>query len=494
MFKIIYADKDAYVTNRVVNGVAQVNANVGAAGSLDLFKVYGLTSSGSIPNTELSRLLVHFDMTSLRSMVAAGQLDLSNPTFSCHLQLSDVYGGQPTPRNFTLSIAALSSSFDEGLGRDVVLYADQDVCNWLTSSYATGSWFVTGCGLGGTGSCDWLTTNSTSQVFTTGEEDLNVNVTPIVSGVLSGLLPDAGFRIAFSSNLEADQQTYFVKRFASRTAFNNDLQPRMVATWDDSIQDDTNNVFFDSPATLFFYNYVQSQLATIVSGTSPVTGSNCMLLTLSTPVSGGLYGLVFNTSQHKVGQNLATGIYSASIEVSSNDSMLQPQLEASGSVTFTPIWTSRDGTVTYSTGPTFKAYPPQRGDVFRGSRKFAVAVLGLQKSLSTNEQTVLRVNIFDYTQSYVSSVSRLPVDLPGIIVRDVHYQVRDQVTDRIVIPFDTVTNSTRISNDSLGMYFVLDSSNLTNGHTYVIDVLILSAGNQQLYKAASPAFRVGDVA
>jgi hypothetical protein len=77
------------------------------------------------------------------------------------------------------------------------------------------------------------------------------------------------------------------------------------------------------------------------------------------------------------------------------------------------------------------------------------------------------------------------------VVRDVHYQIRDAVTDIIEIPFDTVNNSTRVSNDTAGMYFKLDTSNLTSGRSYVIDVLITTGDNQQLYKSASPAFRVG---
>ena len=85
---------------------------------------------------------------------------------------------------------------------------------------------------------------------------------------------------------------------------------------------------------------------------------------------------------------------------------------------------------------------------------------------------------------------RQPVEAPGIVVRDVHYQVRDAYSGRIAVPFDMQTNSTRASSDANGMYFKLDTSNLVVERSYVIDLKIITGNNQQLYKSASPPFRV----
>jgi hypothetical protein len=90
------------------------------------------------------------------------------------------------------------------------------------------------------------------------------------------------------------------------------------------------------------------------------------------------------------------------------------------------------------------------------------------------------------------TVVKLPVELPGVVVRDVHYQIRDAETNVVKVPFDTVKNSTRVSSDSAGMFFSLDVSNLTNHHTYVVDVLVVTGNNRQVYRSASPAFRVSD--
>ncbi len=758
MFKLLRSCKDAYITDRIVNGIAAVSGNTGKAGTLDLFKLYGVTtttvSGSSVPNTELSRLLTQFDLNPLRAMVAAGQVDPSNPSFSCKLHLFDVYGGQPTPNNFTVSIFPLSASFDEGLGSDVVFYSDQDVCNWTSGSLATGSWFVTGCGLGNisTAPCDYITQLSGGlsmqfqQVFVTGLEDLYVDITPIVSATLAGLLPDVGLRISFSSLLEANQYTYFVKRFASRHAFNTDKAPVIEVRFDDSIQDDTKDCYLDATNYLFLYNYNRSSLTNLTSGSSVIEGKDCLelmldsdfpssvpglisssicllpqgafgfadgsdvlfsgsyqyltgdivyqspgpftfvesfvaftgeisgslgsqqlddvllsgtvtgiytmpvtygvlsgvffndagpangvivdntgaaftgsvflapgntivgtyalygvftpaytgpnlpplpyvfsasyvnsasfivtettasqviggvvgeyvttlpnyvpsgsftlpdgvtpalfgtaLLTGSTPKIDGMvfpsasimmtgsfvpdgtfvfsasyivsatYGPVdfsigpFTASQLFLGANPQTGIYSASVFIPSTDPDIVTQWQYSGSVTFTPVWRSLDGTFPYLTGSALVVNAPQRGSQTLAPKRFEVTVLGVRDNFGCDEQTVLRVNIFDYTLPYVMSVVRLPVEMPGVIIRDVHYQIRDVATGRILVPFDTVTNSTRLSNDSAGMYFRLDTSNLTPKRSYSIDIMIVTGNNQQLYKSASPAFRVDDV-
>jgi len=500
VYKVLQPLQDAYITDRVVSGNRVTGSNVGAAGSLDLFKLYGMTAtknvSGTFPNVELSRLLVQFDLSPLRALVASSLVDVTNPSFSCRMRLHDVYGGQPTPSSFTVAVFPLSASFDEGLGRDVVLYSDVDVCSFASSSH-TSSWFMSGCMQGGDdrAPCDYLTASRgtnlrSSQFFPTGEEDLDVDVTAAVSSALAGLIPDRGFRVAFDASLENDQRSYFVKRFASRTAFDVELRPELVVRFDDSIQDDSSNVYLDSPSVLFLYNYVRNAPANLVSGTTPLTGSNCLQLQLVTPVSGGLYSLFFTGSQHSYGRLPAVGIYSASITVLAADPALQPQWQASGSITFTPVWRSPNGQVSFLTGSTIKAYPPQRGSTSLDPKRYDVSLLGIRDTFGPAEQAVVRINIFDYTAPYFRQAVRQPVEAPGIVVRDVHYQVRDAYSGRIAVPFDMQTNSTRASSDANGMYFKLDTSNLVVERSYVIDLKIITGNNQQLYKSASPPFRV----
>jgi hypothetical protein len=73
MYRILTASKDTYITNKIINNdFRATDANVGLAGTLDLFKLYGESTSGS--NTtpkELSRILIHFDLDPLRAMTGS---------------------------------------------------------------------------------------------------------------------------------------------------------------------------------------------------------------------------------------------------------------------------------------------------------------------------------------------------------------------------------------------------------------------------------------
>lgn len=505
MYKVLRPDRDAYITDRVVKATRTTSANVGAAGSLDLFKLYGYTSSGSNPNIELSRLLIHYDLQPLRDLVSAGKIDPGNPSFNVTLKLFDVYGGQATPANFTVVAHPLSRSFTEGLGRDVVYYADRDVCNFLSGSRAQGAWLLSGCNLGGglPGTVDFVTASvnvangvslKSSQLFVTGEENLELDVTLAISATLAGLIPDEGFRIAYDPSHETDSHSYFVKRFASRTAFNEDKHPRLIVKYDDSIQDDNQALFFDSQATLFLYNYVKHVPANLTSGSSltPVTGANSVILKLATEISGGWYTTAVTGSQHTLGIFPVKGVYSASITLASSDPIFAAKLAQSGSVKFTPIWGSIDGTVAYLTGSPLTVRPAERGMSTIDDQKLTVSVHGLHDSHFSDEVIVVHAHLFD-TTSPLYMASRIPTERPGLVMRDVHYQVRDAVTGVIEIPFDTVKNSTRLSSDGTGMYFKLDMSNLTSERSYVIDILVFTGANRQTYKAASPIFKVSDL-
>jgi hypothetical protein len=498
MFKSLRADKDAYINDRVVKGVRAYGSNTGIAGTLDVFKLYGATSSGSVPNTELSRLLVHFDLTALKQAVTAGSIDPTDSSFWAKLHLFDVYGGQPTPDNFTLSVTPLSQSFDEGRGKDVVYYSDYDECNFLTASRGN-PWLGAGCTASGTlpGPCDYFTDLEATQSFVTGEEDLLVDVTPIIKGILSGTVPDAGFRIAFTAAEENDEYTRFVKRFASRHAYDDSKRPRLLVGFDDSIRDDSEGLTLDSNSNLFMWNYDKGRPANLMSGSSPVTGSNCLIVKLQLPVSGGVYELVFTGSQHSAGVNPVVGEYDVNVFIPSSDPVIAAAMVASGSsINLTPIWGSLDGTLAFLTASSaITVYPPTRGSRNLAPKHFVVTVNGLNSEHDADEIVACRVNLFDYTSPRITAV-KIPVESPGGlqgVASDAFYSVRDVATDRVVIPYDTSKGSTRLSSDGSGMYFALDMSNLDPGRSYVVDVMVIVGGTQQRHPAASGVFKVNPV-
>lgn len=499
MFLALKADKDTYITNKYVNGIAARSGNVGTAGTLDLFKLYGMTTVDDVAQTELSRLLIHFDLDPLRKLVNDGKIDTTHSSFKCFLSLKDVYGGQTTPNNFTVSVFPLSASFDEGVGKDTTYYADEDVANFFSGS-KNSKWFGEGC----TSACfstsdgDYITSSvaiedtKVSQNFKTGEEDLYVDVTKIISATINKDLPDEGFRITLDQSIEENSYSYFVKRFSSRHAYDESKHPKLFVKFDDSISDDTSNLYLDMPvsSSLFFYNYVHGQLRNLVSASNDVTGSNCILLELKSEAKNiGKYSLFFTGSQHSIGINQLPGIYSASISLPLTNANLKASFEQTGSIEFTPVWSSIDQTVSYVTGSKITAYSPNRTNHKLNPRKYVINVLGISSEYSNEEEVTLRVNIFD-ENSPIIKAKRVPIELPGIVLRNSYFAIRNSVTNEYVIPFDVITNSTRLSSDSSGMYFNFNTSALTSLRTYVVDIMTIVDGQQQKYLNVSPIFKI----
>ena len=317
MFLILTASSDTYITNKIIrNSFSASDANVGRAGTLDLFKLYNESTLEGITNPiELSRILLKFDYSKIATL-ATEKIDYSDSSFKAYVRLFDVMGGQATPADFTLIAFPLSRSFAEGNGRDVIEFRDIGVANYYTASLSNNlpvTWSIGGANKqGNLGNSDIDITVSgnlgtglqglgKTQYFESGEGNLKIDVTEIVSASLAGIITNHGFRISFTGSEETDTKTRFVKRFGSRHARNMYIRPRLEINYNDSIQDNNNNFFFDVSGSVFLNSFERGKLASIKSGSAltPITGSNSLILTLKT----GSYSKVITASQHKIPGN-----------------------------------------------------------------------------------------------------------------------------------------------------------------------------------------------
>jgi hypothetical protein len=123
------------------------------------------------------------------------------------------------------------------------------------------------------------------------------------------------------------------------------------------------------------------------------------------------------------------------------------------------------------------------------AKKFVITITDLKDSYDITEEQHVRVNIFDESNPKIK-LSRLPVESPRSVIKSVFYQVRDAVSQDVVIPFDEEKNSTKVSSDSDGMFFVLDMSNLSRGRTYKIDVMISHNGMRSTFQDVSGIFKI----
>jgi hypothetical protein len=459
-----------------------------------LYKFYGLNQISGSNVTELSRILIQFDLTDLTTLYSQQKINVTNNTFNVTLKLFDVYGGQSTPEQFTLNVYPLSRSFSEGKGRDIVKYSDLDSCNFLSSTY-NNLWGASGAYQTGTvpASCDYYSALGnldlkSSQYFTTGEENLEIDVTNIISATLTNQINNSGFLIAYDATHENDDKSYFVKRFASRTAYNVDYHPRLIVRYDDSMQDNTQNLELNTTNTLYLYNYRFGTLANIISGTlqTELTGTNCLYLKLSTPVTSGTYIKYFNASQ----LNFLTGTYSSNVLIQPAGPLYESLL-ISGSLTFDAEWLSRDKTVLFGRD-SFTFNNQTCVSTKNDYSQYTITAIGVKESHKTNEKVNVRVNIFDYKSPMIKLV-KAPLELAGIVIPNAYYQIRDYLTSEEIIPFDTTYKSTKLSSDKNGMYFDLDMSNLKNQRSYIIDIMLQIQGNEYIFRDASPVFRIDNL-
>ena len=510
MYLLLSSSKDAYITDKVQGAFRATDANTGRAGTLDIFKLYNeSTISGSSAPIELSRALIKFDLSRLHSLTGS-VLNINDPSFKCFLTLQSVNGTQAVPRNFNLIAYPLSQSFDEGDGRDIGSFSDLDVCNCLTASYSGGTtypWFASGAnsiGLLGSSDIDIIGSGNlgagivqlgSSQLFEVGTEDLRVDVTQVVSGILAGLIPDHGFRVSFTQTEENDERTRFVKRFGSRHSKNPFLRPTLHVIFDDVLVDNHSNFLFDLTGSLFLSNYHRGVPSNILSGAAliPITGSNSLKVTLSQQN----FSKSFFASQYAgstTGDSLP-GTYQATFAISSVDSgivtgstTLKTLVAASGSITFDEVWGSLDGTVAYYSG-SLSVSTPQRVAYTSIPAAPVLKVVNLNGSYRTCDD--IRVRLFGLDTTNVQNrPAKSPRDLVSEIFDAIYYRVVDSDTGNVIIPFTKEGNGTRCSVDSEGMYFRFLMSNLPPGRVYYFEFLVNDRGSENILPNKSPLFRV----
>jgi hypothetical protein len=493
LFKIFQADKDTYITNKVINGVPKLESNVGQAGTLNLFKLYGSTYSGSNPNLELSRLLIHFNLDDLKNGYQSGEFDINN--FSCQIKLFDVYGGQPCPSRFNVSVFPLSTTFDEGLGRDVVFYQDVNAANFLSSSVNV-PWILSGAAASGsiTDSCDYITGTiigaqnvylESNQFFVSGEEDLLVDVTQIISATLIDNIPDSGFRISFSETEENDQKSYFVKRFAARNAYDASKRPQLLLRYDDSVQDETQDIVPNTDRFLYLKNYDHTGIASnfFLNG-NELSGSACLSLMLSSSYQTFYFS---GSSVTKNGINL-TGNYFSKINLANLTSSLKTAL-IKGPVKFKPYWMDTSHTNVFYAGDDFYVKNSNATtSVIQQNNLIVTTIPESSQTASTEKNTVFRVNIFDNSLR-TNQLVKTSIKSKNLIFKNCYYRVVNAATKNIVVPFDDVIGSTRLSSDSNGMFFNLDPSVLIKNEEYYIDIMIAIDNQIKIFEKSSNTFK-----
>ena len=483
--KRFFATKDNTITNAFKENLTTrgTGSNMGAADIVEVFSIYGQASSAS---NELSRALVEFDTSAIAAARTAGTIPASG-SVDFYLRMYDAEHIESTPKDFTLTVAAISQSWNEGTGLDTVNYTDLGVSNWIKTNSTT-NWTSEG----GT----FLTSSAypnmhKSQSFDGGTEDLNLNVTSVVEEWLkSNDKPNYGFGIFLTSSQEEATQSYYTKKFFARGSEYFHRRPVLEARFNDFKGDDSSNFYLSSsraPAddnlnSLYFYNYVRGQLVDVPSGAPLVklysgsegpTGN-----ALALPIGGDVptEGL-----DRCAATKLSTGIYSASLAFNS-----------SSITSVYPVWFNNANNEELFTGSAITVKPMESATNYP-IKDWVINITNLKTTYSTDETATFRLyvrpknwnpNLYTVAQTQIETTP----------IEKAYYKLNRVVDNFEVISYGTGSGNesyTQLSYDGSGNYFDLDMSMLQSGYSYQLTFLFNLVGEYSEQRAKFK-FRVSD--
>jgi len=446
-------------------------SNAGYADVMEVYSIYGRESSGS---QELSRLLVQFDTSDINSDRTRGYLPVSG-SVSFYLRLFNAQHSKTVPEDYTLSISAVSQSWQEGVGLDLESYKDDTDgntgSNWMSASNSS-AWTKVGG--------DYLTASgfTFTQSFETGLEDIEVDITDLVEKWLSGTQNNYGVGVHLSSSFEAyfssstgldsgsvihnvDGATtsYYTKRLFARGSQYFFKRPVLEARWNSRTLDDRGHFYYSSslaPAednlnTLYLYNYVRGVLKNIpsigtgeiyvdlFSGSSSPTGS-ALIQSVSTPATGGY---------------VSTGIYSCSVCLTAASTPL---------TTLFDVWYS--GSTQYFTG---SIYPEVHYAAQTVSKPVYYINITNNRGRYRSDENA-RFNLYIRNKYWNPTIYTVAdTNPPTTTIESASYRVYRTLDAYEAIPYGTGSDlHTLMSHDVSGNYFNLDMSLLEPGYQYAL--------------------------
>ena len=475
------ADADTTIVNAFQPDMVTrgTGANTGEADVLETFSIYARQTAGTSTtsgSSELSRILIKFPISDISTDRTNSVIPASG-SVSFYLRMHNAQHSKTVPRDFKLIVSAISQSWQEGVGLDLEQYKDitrgNIGTNWMSASN-TVAWTKPGG--------DYLTASGDvvyTQSFTTGLEDLEIDISDIVENWITGsdgskydnyglgvFLSSAyeaytGSGAPQASNLNGATTSYYTKRFFARGSQYFFKRPVIEARWNDSVADQRGDFYYSSslaPAadnlnTIYLYNYVRGILRNI-----PDIGTGTILVSLysgsadnSAPSGSKL--TLYDSKNNITGGYVSTGIYSASMGITAAATPL---------TTLYDVWHS--GSTQYSTGSVLPK--TLSGGKTVAKPTYYLKITNLKNKYRSNE--VARFNLFcrnKYWSPTVYTVAKASV--PTTTILSASYRVYRVLDSYNALPYGTGSDlHTVLSYDVSGNYFDFDMNLLEPGYAY----------------------------
>ncbi len=140
--KKYFATKDNCINNKFKDSslsVRNTGSNIGAADILEVYSYYNRNSLGS---AEIGRTLIEFPVSQISADRTAGLIPASG-SVTFKFKLHNARHFYSLPYGYDMEVAALSASWEEGIGIDALNYADltRDVSgsNWMNANNSSAS-------------------------------------------------------------------------------------------------------------------------------------------------------------------------------------------------------------------------------------------------------------------------------------------------------------------------------------------------------------------
>jgi hypothetical protein len=237
---------------------------------------YGGNSNSA--NTYVSRYVFNIDLDNLNAKITSNTINQN--TVQSHIlkiknciSLNDGYIGvdlvtSKRASGFDLAFVKLNEAFDEGTGYDYIyndaqyreIELNKSSANWYNRKNPQITWSQAGVFSGTTENVP-LSGILTTQRFEIGNEDIEVDITNYVNGILFSGNPNNGIAIVYSANTESltsttkNVVTFFSKY--TQTFF----EPFLETSYNDRVNDELCCMNFDVPNDFFFIS--QSPISSV---------------------------------------------------------------------------------------------------------------------------------------------------------------------------------------------------------------------------------------
>jgi len=465
-------------------------SNMGAADIIEVYSVYerAYTSSAENKHVELSRILIKFPVSTISSDRSSGALPASG-NVNFYLKMFNAETSRTVPENYTLTVRPVSQSWQEGTGLDLENYLDYTMANtgsdWIQRARSDAGAVQLWADPGG----DYLTASNYNQVFESGLEDLEIDVTilmeewlrstPVYSNYGFGISLSASQEITASYNLTGAANSFYTKRFFARGTQYFFKRPIIEARWNSSTKDDRGNFYYSSSLstandnlnTLYLYNYVRGNLTDIpdvgtgllkvalYSGSINNSISTGSKLTL---VQDDTYVTADGTTYATAGQ-VSTGIYSCSLAITGAKSPLTKIFD---------VWYS--GSARYFTG-SFKPKSVEASQIASRPTYF-INISNLKQSYRSNENA--RFNLYVRNKNWAPTVyTKANANVETTTIESASYRVYREIDAYEAVTYGTGSDlHTVLAHDISGNYFDFDMSLLDPGYEYAFKFAFYDSG------------------